>query len=408
MANDQAEAQPPSYKERIDPGGEFGEQVEGLAALVASPIGHLLQARGLEDDVINQALELKATYQHLTTEPDRIARALAPLGWAFHSGAPLPDWGEAATLVEQGKPEEAEELLTLKCNESEFLLVTPVQRITTLYWGDEERETLGEQRRRLLRQALELHREERFAASIPIVLAQIDGIFIDATGENFRDQFFKADNPKLVDDTTIAGHPLGLMAVSTLMSRRVEHTALTGELLRHGILHGRELAYDTLRNSTKAFIALYAVVEAVKPRAEVLSQKASAERERRYAGSKALDAEGKRLDRRGFSEAKKFLLEFSGYQLGYHRRTARYAHDQETLDPQRILLGDRRVEIRVTEDAQQYWVCETTPTGFVFGVAGRSGDYPVWQYQGEEPPEGGIDSGSDWRHVASDPAPSEW
>jgi len=49
-----------------------------------------------------------------------------------------------------------------------------------------------------------------------------------------------------------------------------------------------------------------------------------------------------------------------------------------------------------------------TSTGFVFGIAGRAGDHPVWQYQGDEPPIGGIDSGADWRHVATDYAPSEW
>ncbi len=192
------------------------------------------------------------------------------------------------------------------------------------------------------------------------------------------------------------------------MSKRVETTAATGELVRHGIVHGRELAYDTLVNSTKAWTALFAVVVGVKKRADALGSQAQAARERRYAGSKEVDEWGRRLDRRGFSKAKQLLFELSGYQLGFHRREGRYAPHQATLDPHRILLGERTVDMRVREDTQEYWAWQATPTGMVFAIAGRSGDYPVWQYQGEKPPVGGIDSDADWRHVATDEAPPDW
>ncbi len=59
----------------------------------------------------------------------------------------------------------------------------PVHRLVGLYWGDEQREAIRKQRQRLLWEALALHREGRYAATIPIVLSQIDGIFIDMTGE---------------------------------------------------------------------------------------------------------------------------------------------------------------------------------------------------------------------------------
>ena len=50
------------------------------------------------------------------------------------------------------------------------------------------------------------------------MLAQIDGIFIDMTGKPGK-YYYDPRNPNLVDDVTIAGHPLGLKALSELMAR---------------------------------------------------------------------------------------------------------------------------------------------------------------------------------------------
>lgn len=241
-----------------------------------------------------------------------------------------------------------------------------------------------------------------------MVLAQIDGIFLDITGETVHDYFFKPRNPNLLDEETLAGHPLGLQALSKLMSKRVETTSATGERLRHGILHGRELAYDTHVNSTKAWAALFAVIDGVKKRAEVLNKAAAEARERRYAGSKELDEYGGRLDRRGFDEAKKLLFDISAYQFGSHKRRGRYAAGRKELDPSGQLLDGKTFELGTSDDGQEYWAWVETPTGLVFGIAGRGGDHPVWQYQGEDPPAGGIDSEADWRHAATDEALPDW
>jgi hypothetical protein len=42
-------------------------------------------------------------------------------------------------------------------------------------------------------------------------------------------------------------------------------TEVSGRLLRHGIVHGRELAYGTRANSTKAFAALLALIVWAQP-----------------------------------------------------------------------------------------------------------------------------------------------
>jgi len=391
-----------SYAERLDPDGELRQ----TAAFFASPLGKFLaRAAGVDAE---EGERLLAQYATITSEPDRIAAALAPRGWILFDDSPLSDYGQAATLVAEGKPDEAEDVLVHVWNDQDFMLNRVVPRVAGLYWGDEEREALGQHRRRLLMEAMTHHRAGHYGGSVTLVLSQMDGIFIDMTGQSGRDYFFKPNNPNLLDEESLAGHPLGLRALSELMSRQVEMTAAPGELVRHGILHGRELAFDTDVNSTKAWVGLLALANGVKKRADALGRDAEKARERRHAGSKEVDESGQRLDRRGFAEAKTFLLELSGLQLGFHRRSGRYAVTQAILDPTGVLLRGRDFELRAREDGQEYWAWKEAPAGMVFGIAGRDGEWAVWQYQGEEPPPGGIDSEADWRHTATDPALPDW
>lgn len=81
------------------------------------------------------------------------------------------------------------------------------------------------------------------------------------------------------------------------MSKRVETTSATGELLRHGILHGRELAYDTHVNSTKAWAALFAIIDGVKKRAEVLNNSPVRPTGRLLSPPRGWDEEGLGLTR---------------------------------------------------------------------------------------------------------------
>jgi hypothetical protein len=350
---------------------------------------------------------LVAQYERLTAEPGCIAAALAPRGWIFFESAPFDEYAGAATLVERGRMAEADELLVRKWNGDEFLLKWPVHRLIGLYDGDDNRVAIREGRQRLLWKALVLHRAGEYAASIPIVLGQIDGVFIDFTNRPAK-EFFDPRNPHLVDDVTLAGHPLGLQALSKLMSRTVTKTTRDDTLSRHGILHGRVLGYDTIENGTKVWAALLAVIDALKPRADELNTRLIAEREARYAGSKQLDKSGRRRDRRGFDRAKQLFFEINGYQVGIYKRTGRCAATWSKLDPSTKLLAGRAFEMRTAGDGQEYRAWVVTPTGFVFGMASRGGRHPVWQYQGEAPPEGGIDSAANWRRVAADEALSEW
>ncbi len=378
----------------------MGKQVQGLAALAGSPFRHVLRLLGVEQDTLAQAKDLAANYQQLVGEPDRIAPLLAPLGWVFHGLAHVEAYGAAATLVEQGKVEEAEELLIAIYNEDDHAFIRFYHRVISLYEGDEARREIGLARLRLLDEAYELHKEERYAAAIPLVLAQIDGIFIDMTAKPAK-YFYDAKNPNLVDDVTLAGHPQGLKALSKLMGESAPTTTISDKLTRQGILHGRVLAYGTLRNATKSWAALLAVIEAVGPPAQELNEQAAEAHEQRYAGSNEVDEFGGRLDRRGFDAAHGLLNSVHLYQHGHLKRTGRFAANRAELDPAAALLDryDAGLEMRLDDDGG-YWAWTETPTGVVFGIAARDEDFNnYWVFVAVEAPPGGVDVDDRWKHI---------
>jgi hypothetical protein len=98
-----------SYEERLDPGGELGKQAKSLAALARSPVGRLLRRHGVDQATLDEAKQFEVTYRRLTREPDRISAALAPLGWSLFELAPFDEHAAAATMVEEGRSEEAED-----------------------------------------------------------------------------------------------------------------------------------------------------------------------------------------------------------------------------------------------------------------------------------------------------------
>ena len=107
-------------------------------------------------------------------------------------------------------------------------------------------------------------------------------------------------------------------------------------------MHGRELGYDTRLNSTKAFAALFCLLEWAQPIARAQQELAKQQRLERYAGSDELDREGRRLDRREFDETKRALHRVATGQMGWYRnRGGRYRSDmlEERLREYRELLA---------------------------------------------------------------------
>jgi hypothetical protein len=213
-----------------------------------------------------------------------------------------------------------------------------------------------------------------------------------------------------VDASTIAGMPAGLEHLRPLFSEAMRKSGATGKLSRHGILHGRELRYDTKMNSTKAFLLLAAVIEWAQTNAREKVERLRRQREAHYAGSDATDEDGRRLDRRGFKEVKAALYALGNGEAVLFQRHGRYTDDlREDLAAWVPELPDGTgLAVNTSANRQQFWAWGVTRTGYCFGIAGRDGEQTKWLYAGLEPPAGGMDSETDWRHAATDPAHPEW
>ena len=175
-----------SYRERMDPRDEIDALTAGIDALARSPIGQLLN-----DEDVQRARSARSQYEELIRWPSEIAENLAPLGWIAFGTASAEEYREAARLAGAGENEAAEELLTKTWNDDDRLRGVAT-RISSIYSGHESMRSIGHQRRKQLDEALENHREERYASAIGIVLPQIDGIVHDLTGKAAK-SFLPAD-----------------------------------------------------------------------------------------------------------------------------------------------------------------------------------------------------------------------
>jgi hypothetical protein len=128
--------------------------------------------------------------------PDLFNALLGPLGWIAFEEMDAEVAKEAVLLAERGELEAAEAVLV-----RHFRAEIVTQCIDRLCG---ELAAL-EKRRVLLLSAVEDHREGRFHASVPVALAQLDGIVHDLTGYSFFVSPKKAAH--LLARDSIAGHP---------------------------------------------------------------------------------------------------------------------------------------------------------------------------------------------------------
>ena len=95
------------------------------------------------------------------------------------------------------------------------------------------------------------HREKRYALSIPVLLAQADGICQELQGEQLYKRNRKGEialkakiASKNVDEFTALMLPL--------VAGPRERLRFGNQLNRHSILHGESTTYDTFENSCRA------------------------------------------------------------------------------------------------------------------------------------------------------------
>lgn len=397
---------PRDFADRMDPDGELRQKMRGLEQLASPPFSWALRLMGVPSDAIHEARELPKQLQaHLEKAP-RVAELLAPRGWILFGDAPIDEYMRAVELLEAGHAEEADQLVEDAWNDSDGIRLSWAHhRIASIYRQTSAHRDIGFARQQLVFEAVTLHKEGRYAAAIPMVLAQIEGIVIDITGDRPKLFFTRKRLPThLIDEITLAGHPAGLMALSQLMSVSVNETTIgePTDLFRNGVLHGRTLGYGTRRLSTMALVALMATIEWARPQADEALAEQEAEIRQRYGGTRERDDEGRLYDREGFGQTKQYLWYAKGQQQRRHEETGRYAVSRRDLDPSGAIFDDSNIIINASDDGQSWTAWLAAPTGYVFGLAQVHDEPFWWEYCGWSPP-GDRQSDQGWRY-AGDPA----
>ncbi|MEU4060393.1 hypothetical protein [Rhodococcus qingshengii] len=232
----------------------------------------------------------------------------APLGWAM-----CGHWhvkGTLAVLRQSGSgatDDEIDEAITEVWNTENATWLkhaaTPIRR-----WSNSHhpfKQILWD-RVRLIEKAIEHHFNGAYEASIPIILAQIDGMSRDLTGQSF---FSKGNRDPYLDDETIAGMEINLPVVRGLFSEDVRPTGDYGKLSRHGVLHGRDLGYATKVNSTKTIVLIAALAEYLPKIADDAGAQLRRKHEDDVAGSGELDELGRFVDDRQVPELLNFAYD---------------------------------------------------------------------------------------------------
>lgn len=295
----------------------------------------------------------------------------APRGWAMSGVWPVEGTRVALqAAADGGSGDEIDELLTRVWNEEHHRWFD---------WGIVSLRAAGNahqpfkqalwRRAELIGAAIRHHRAGSYEASIPILFAQIEGLCFDAVNKPF---FSKRDGVPAVDDETLAGLGANLEVARAFYVDGVKVRQSEGSLSRHGILHGRELAYDTLVNSTKVLTLTLSAAEHWKPLLDRVALQERADHETAVTGIAGLDADGRLIDDRHLPELRDALYQFEGTYMKWIMFGQRGPFDtRRELAAAARSSGLDQGRLHLDEDETGLWWHYELPSGHVLGWAAR-------------------------------------
>lgn len=243
---------PVDHVERADPDGTVRTSIEIAFLLKDSLAKSFITALGAPSDLVDRMIATSDELKLLVTGYQRWA-PLSQIGWAITDLANPKVYDRAAGLLDVGEQGNAEEVLEDYWNEPGRLESAALRVLRIAIYSD-VRIQVGQRRHELVELAVADHRAGRYHASLPVALAQAEGMVRDVIGSS------PYQNPsRLTDDISRSGHPEILKPIFESSTGTMKHTVI-GDIgnfpPRHGVLHGRALGYDNRRDSTKALIAL--------------------------------------------------------------------------------------------------------------------------------------------------------
>lgn len=399
-------------RETVDPTGQQFALLDAVEQFPTLPRWVSELADGVDaawDDLAARGAECRT----LLAEIEDGLRLLVPRGWAVFD-MQSEALHRAIGLVEQGQGDEADELLADQWGPDTFRTKRVCDRVDSLGGAEKQFNEMFQQRARLLRKAKDHHDHGRYEASIPLIHAQMEGIVMDVTGGR---KFFTKNSQRadVIDPKQLVAVEASLAALQSAYGANISQTQAEGSLSRHGVAHGRELAYDTRVNSAKNWSVLDALVEWALPMAGREAARLRAERQAATAGSAAVDGDGRRRDDREFAETKTMLQVLETSAMSWWRQRGHFRDDlvggvypaQDFV--KRGLPADHGTQVRVSDDGQQTWFWRETVSGWVLGIglAKSQRAFSEWLYSAAESPDAGpLDAPDTWGQVFGTPA--EW
>lgn len=232
---------------KIKDNASFTEMTKQLKAIEAlhkiSPLLKIISPR------IGKAFELFPEIKNqaeVIQVPDKFNERFAKFGWIAYESMNLEVMQNAISIFDLKGKDAAEEFLTNSYDAD------------CLKWGILRFNGNKEFRRRirLVELAKEDYLAERYHACIPLLLSLLDGTVNDVS----KHIGFFADSANMTVWDSIAAHETGLQVVASLFTKsrnKTNEKSLTIPY-RHGILHGRELAFDNKLVAAKVWAALFA------------------------------------------------------------------------------------------------------------------------------------------------------
>lgn len=379
----------------VDPTGKRFELIEAIESSPELPAWLSTLKEGLSEQWA-QLGGLSAEYRTRLKSLEDALRLLVPRGWApLHMDT--ASVSQAVKLVRAGRGDEADELLSDQWEGKGSWRTRQVySRVSVLGAGEGQPGYHGlfKERARLILKAKEHHEAGRYEASIPLLQNQMEGIVADvAKGKNFFSQHpnKKAD---LIDPMQLIGVEACLPTLQKILGEGVNQTQTAGSLSRHGVAHGRELAYDTRGNSAKYWSVLDALVQWARPLAQQEAERLRRERESAAAGIEGVDENGRRIDGREFRETKTMLRKLltpAMNQLASEGRPRRELVGGGYTSADFVKVGlpaDPAIHTEISSDGKVIWFWRTTISGWVLGAAVGINEqgFDEWLYSGPTPP----------------------
>ncbi len=206
------------------------------------------------DDAFNEIKELESQLLRLSTIPDKFNDTFARYGWIMYEMMDLELTEKAISLAETESIDVAEQELV-----NHYTPERVKWKLLTMHGV-----RAFHSRMELANKALTDYEEERYHASVPVVLALLDGMVNEIHGkQKGLRRGFSSEEADLEAWDSIAAHSKGLNELKRIFNTG-RYSTVTDDITipyRNGILHGMDLGYDNKTVAAKSWAALFAARE---------------------------------------------------------------------------------------------------------------------------------------------------